>query len=188
MTSGLGVRYPRRTVAQLSEVTDPAFLDGLEGWTLEEVRERRDGATEIETGLSYLRRIVQGRLDIVLAEQGHRRTGDGADVSQLVEELPSILSDNVHAPGLGRLPARLGPGRLDPELESRLEEILPAAKLADLAGIADDDLAAAAGALAEFERSLSSKRREVFDVLDRLQEEIVRRYRSGEATVDSLIR
>jgi hypothetical protein len=174
-------------VSQLSEVTDPSFLDGLQGWTLEELRARRADATATETGLSYMRRILQGRLDIVLAELEHRRTGDLADAAKLVEELPSILSGNVHAPGLGRLTTVLAPGELDPDLEERMERVLPAAKLAGLTGITDGELAEAACALAELERSVSATRRAVLDVLDRLQEEVVRRFRTGEATVDSLI-
>jgi hypothetical protein len=174
-------------VAEVSEVTDPAFLDGLEGWTLQEVRSRREEVNETETGLSYLRRIVQGRLDIVVAEQGHRRTGERADVSELVDELPSILAGNVHAPGLGRFPTLLGPGRLDRALEEHLENILPEGRLANLSDASEEELAATAGALADFERSVSSTRRAVLDVLDRLQDEIVRRYRTGEATVDNLL-
>jgi hypothetical protein len=174
-------------VAQLSEVTDPGYLDGLEGWTLDEVRSRRNEATEIETGLSYLRRIVQGRLDIVLAAQAQRDHVGHGDVSDLVEDLPAILGGNVHAPGLGRLPARLGPGEIDDALERRLEEILPAARLSAVSDLAVAELREAAGQLTEFERSVSTQRRAVLDVLDRLQDEIVRRYRTGEATVDSLL-
>lgn len=174
-------------MAQLSEVTDPAYLEGLETWTLDEVRSRRDEATETETGLSYLRRIVQGRLDIVVAERRHRDHGERADVSELVDELPSILSGNVHAPGLGRLPALIGPGEIDATLEHRLEEILPASHLAHLPDLSDEELRGAATDLTEFERSVSIQRRAVLDVLDRLQDEIVRRYRTGEATVDSLL-
>jgi hypothetical protein len=174
-------------VAQLSDVIDPGYLEGLESWTLDDVRARRDEATEIETGLSYMRRIVQGRLDIVAAEQHHREHGGSSDVSKLVEELPAILSGNVHAPGLGRLPTILAPGEIDEVLERRLEEILPAARLASLPELPEDELRLAAGGLTEFERSVSAQRRGVLDVLDRLQEEIVRRYRTGEATVDSLL-
>ena len=174
-------------MVQLSEVTDPGYLDGLESWTLEDVRAHRDTATELETGLSYLRRIVQGRLDIILAEQHHRDHGERADVHALVEELPSILSGNVHAPGLGRLPVLLAPGEIDPGLEQRLEEILPAGRLGGLIELTDEDLSTAVDRMTEFERSVSGQRRDVFDVLDRLQEEIVRRYSSGEATVDSLL-
>ena len=174
-------------MAQLSEVTDPDFLEGLESWSLADVRARRDTATELETALSYLRRIVQGRLDIILAEQHHREHGERADVHDLVEELPTILSGNVHAPGLGRLPTLLAPGEIDSALEQRLEEILPAGRLAALNDLSDDDLHTAVEGMTEFERSVSGQRRAVLDVLDRLQEEIVRRYRTGEATVDSLL-
>lgn len=174
-------------MAQLSEVTDPGYLDGLEQWTLADVRARRDEATETETGLSYLRRIVQGRLDIVVAEQRHREQGERADMSELVDELPTILSGNVHAPGLGRLPTLMAPGEMEPTLERRLEEILPASRLAKLPDLSEDELRTAATELTEFERSVSVQRRAVLDVLDRLQDEIVRRYRTGEATVDSLL-
>lgn len=168
-------------------MTDPGYLEGLEGWTLAEVRSRREAVNVTETGLSYLRRIVQGRLDIVFAEQRHREHGEVADVSELVDELPSILSGNVHAPGLGRLTTLLAPGDMDPELERRLEKILPAAQLGSLPGLPEEELRRAATDLMEFERAVSHERRAVFDVLDRLDEEMVRRYRTGEATVDSLL-
>jgi hypothetical protein len=130
---------------------------------------------------------VQGRLDIVVAEQGHREHGERADVSELVDELPSILSGNVHAPGLGRLPTLLAPGEIDPNLERQLEDILPAARLSNLPEMSEDALRESANGLTDFERSVSTQRRAVLDVLDRLQDEIVRRYRTGEATVDSLL-
>lgn len=174
-------------MVQLSDVTDPAYLEGLEGWTLQEVRARRAEATEAETGLSYLRRIVQGRLDIVAAERTHRSHGERARLSELVEELPTILSGNVHAPGLGRLPALLAPGEVDAGLERQLEEIMPASRLGALSEMGEDDLERTAERLNDFERSVSSQRRAILDVLDRLQDEVVRRYRTGEATVDSLL-
>ncbi|MGH9114882.1 MAG: aerial mycelium formation protein [Acidimicrobiales bacterium] len=175
-------------MVQLDDVTGPNYLDGLETWSLADVRARRDEATEVETGLSYLRRMVQGRLDIVLAEQHRRQTGEGSgDVADLVDRLPAILGDHVHAPGIGRLPALMGPGQVDAGLAARLEEVLPAARLGSLPDMNDVHLATAASGLDQIERSVSSQRRAVFDVLDRMQEEIVRRYRSGEATVDSLL-
>lgn len=175
-------------MARLDEVLAPGYLDGLEGWSLEDVRTRRDEATEVETGLSYLRRIVQGRLDILLAEQRRRREGGGGDgLTALLEELPSILSDHVHAPGLGRLPALMGPGELDAELEARLEAVIPASHLASIDSLDDAEVSTACGGLVELEKAVSAQRRAVFEVLDRLQDEIVRRYGTGEATVDSLL-
>lgn len=174
-------------MVRLADVTDPAYLDGLEGWTLDVVRARKDEATEIETGLSYLRRIVQGRLDIVRAETHRREGGTHGNVSELVDDLPNILGDHVHAPGLGRLPTHMGPGQLDAELEAELGSVLPEARLGVLPDLSNDELESGASGLAELERKISTHRRAVFDVLDRLQEEIVRRYRTGEATVDSLL-
>jgi hypothetical protein len=174
-------------VVQLDDVTNPAYLEGLEGWPVAQVRARRDEALEVETGLSYLRRMVQGRLDIVLAEESSRRQGQAGDLGDLVERLPGILGDRVHAPGLGRLPALMGPGELDAELEERLDSLLPASRLDSLDELEQAELASASSGLESLERSVSSQRRAVLDVLDRLQEELVRRYRTGEATVDSLL-
>ena len=165
----------------------PGYLQGLESWPLDELRSRRDQATVVETGLSYLRRIIQGRLDIVLAEQRRREAGEQESLTELVGQLPSILSEHVHAPGLGRLPALMGPGELDDGLQERLEGAMPESRLANVTEVGDPELHAAGDRLVELEREVSGLRRSVFDVLDRLQEEIVRRYRTGEATVDSLL-
>jgi hypothetical protein len=155
---------------------------------LSDVRARRDEAVEVETGLSYLRRLVQGRLDIVQSERHRRLHGDAAvALGDLVDRLPEILGDKVHAPGLGRLPALMGPGEIDHELELRLEAALPGARLGALDTIGDSDLEQAFAALDELQRSVSDDRRAVLDVVDRLQEELVRRYRTGEASVDSLL-
>lgn len=174
-------------MVRLADVTDPSYLDGLEGWPLDDVRARKDEATEVETGLSYLRRIVQGRLDMVKAVLERREGGESGDASALVEDLPQILGDHVHAPGLGRLPTHIGPGDLDPELQEQLEAVLPESHLAQLPELPDDELESSSSGLSELERVISTHRRAVFDVLDRLQEEIVRRYQTGEATVDSLL-
>jgi hypothetical protein len=165
----------------------PGYLQGLESWPLDDLRSRRDEATVVETGLSYLRRIIQGRLDILLAEQRRREAGEQESLTELVDQLPSILSEHVHAPGLGRLPALMGPGELDEGLQARLEEAMPENRLANVTDLDGTELASAGDRLVELEREVSGLRRAVFDVLDRLQEEIVRRYRTGEATVDSLL-
>ncbi len=175
-------------MALFDDVIDPGYLDGLKSWPLEDLRARRDESNEIETGLSYLRRIVQGRLDIVLATQVRRQRGDEAmDVAHLVDELPTILAEHVHAPGLGRLPSLIGPGALNEELEARLEAILPASRLSELDGAPEDELAELARGLDDLEKAISGERRAVLDVIDQLQEEIVRRYSTGEATVDNLL-
>jgi hypothetical protein len=175
-------------VVQLDEVLAPGYLDGLPDWPIERVRARRNDATTVETGLSYLRRIAQGRLDIVLSELHRRQHGEpSGDLAELVGQLPEILGDRVHAPGWGRLSAQMAPGELDRDLSARLEAVLASDKLDDLQDFDAEDLAAVSDAFYDFERAVSTLRHQVFDVIDRLQEELVRRYRTGEATVDSLL-
>lgn len=173
---------------RFDDLLDPGFLDGLIDLTLDELRARRATAIEVETGLSFLRRVVQGRLDIVLAEIARREAGgEPGDIADLVKRLPSILGERVHAPGLGRLPTFLAPGELDHELVGRLDAILAPERLGDLPELAEDELSSVADRLGTFEHDVSARRRRLHEVLDRLQEEIVRRYRTGEATVDSLL-
>src|SRR5690348_479128 len=68
---------------------------------IEEIREMRADAEQEETNLSYLRRLLQGRVDILRAELA-RRDGTGPGGS-LVDALPQILADErLPSRGLGR--------------------------------------------------------------------------------------
>src|SRR6516165_2273857 len=98
------VPSPRMGVSPLDDVLDPGFLDGISALPIEEVRLRRRQANELEADLSYLRRLVQGRLDILLDESRRRDSGGSGDLSTLVGRLPEILGARVHMPGRGQLP------------------------------------------------------------------------------------
>ncbi len=175
--------------SEIEEITAPAFIADLTAVPLVEVRARRDRANEIETGLSYLRRLVQGHLDIVMAEQHRREAGEAAgDVSDLVRRLPAILGEHVHAPGSGRLPTLMAPGGGALDHSARLEAIVPLDQLSALPELSDADLHGVVERLDALEREVSGQRRGIHEVLDYLQAEIVRRYRTGEATVDNLLR
>jgi hypothetical protein len=176
------------TSASLDEILEPSYVTDLTTLPFEELRSRRELANEVETGMSYLRRLLQGRLDIVNAESSRRASGEVAgDLHDLVDRLPAILGDHVHAPGFGRLPTLLAPGDIEAGLQTRLDAIVSPARLADLPDAPDDELASIARALGDFEREVSGTRKAVQVVEDRIKEEIVRRYRSGEATVDALL-
>lgn len=145
-------------------------------------------ADEVETGYSYLRRLVQGRLDIVSAEAGRRERGDQpADPSELVSRLPGILADHVHAPGLGRLSQLMGPGSVPVDLERRLDSIVTTQQLAALADLDDTAMDRLLGELGDLEREVSGRRRRLHQALDAVQAEIVRRYRDGGQSVDGLL-
>jgi len=175
--------------ASLDDFLDPNFLDGLTGWPLDRVRALRDEAQQVEGGLSYVRRMVQGRLDIVGAELERRREGgDPADLSGLIAQLPDLLADPQRSSAAApRSPRSLEVGTVSDELAAQLDQIVDVDALADLRSLDDEALTATVGRVVDFEHWVSERRHRVQGVLDALQAEIVRRYRDGEATVDSLL-
>lgn len=173
--------------ATVARILDPSYLDGLEAKPIEDLRSMRTECQAVETGLSYLRRVVQGRLDIVAGELARRRDGgDPADISGLIDRLPEILADRTRSPGFGRLPQTLATGDPDPDLVDRLEAIC-GTDLDHLPDAGDERLVTLREDLAEFEHDVSGRRRELFDRIDAIQAELTRRYRTGEASVESLL-
>ncbi len=174
--------------SDLAALLDPGYLGDLTRRTMDDVRAMRTECQEVETGLSLLRRMVQGRLDIVGLELGRRAEGgDPADLPDLIARLPAVLSDRTHAPGIGRLPQMMAPGELPEGLEAELDAIVGAGHLAHLPRVDDDHLRSMADDLAALEQKVSGHRHELFQRIDALQAEITRRYKSGEASVDSLL-
>jgi hypothetical protein len=173
---------------RIDALLDPVFLDGLESMPLGEIRSRRATCLVVEDGLSYFRRLVQGRLDIVLAE-AHRREAGGirGDVAALVGRLPEILGDHPRGPSNGRLSALLDPDDFDGAQIGRLDAIVDGDRLAGLPDLGEGELRATIDALEALEMEASGTRRALHEVMDRLQQELVRRYKTGEATVDSLL-
>jgi hypothetical protein len=132
--------------------------------------------------------MVQGRLDIVGVELTRRAEGgDPSDLPDLIARLPQVLSDRTRAPGVGRLPQMMAPGELPEGLEAELDAIVGAGHLSDLPAVDDDRLRSMADALAELEQRVSGHRHDLFERIDALQAEITRRYKTGEASVDSLL-
>src|SRR5215217_1338650 len=82
---------------RIDRVLDPRFTDGVERLDLAELRARREEAEAEEADVSYLRRLLQGRLDILRAELERRSAGGDQDVAGLLAGLPAILTDD--APG-----------------------------------------------------------------------------------------
>jgi hypothetical protein len=164
------------------------LVDDLTALSMEELRAKRAESQTTEVGLSYVRRLAQGRLDIVAAEQRRRAEGgEPVDHDHLVESLSGILGDHLTAPGNGRLPQLLGPD-LDEVDTSGLDAIAGPGRLAGLTELTDADLAELLEQLAAFEADVSAKRRALFEQIDALQAEITRRYKSGEASVETLLR
>ncbi len=174
--------------SELDRILSNEYLGDLEQRSLDDVRAMRTECQTIETGLSYVRRLVQGRLDIVGVElQRRHEGGDPGDLSVLIGKLPEILSDRTRNPGFGRLPQLMAPGEADAELEAELQDIVAGHDVESLPSLSDEALGELRERLEEFERTVSAKRRDVFERVDALQAEITRRYRTGEASVESLL-
>lgn len=173
---------------ELERILAEGYLAELSSLDLSDIRARRAECQAIETQLSFLRRMVQGRHDIATGEIERRRNGGSAsDVSDLVERLPEILADRIHAPGPGRLPVMMEPGELNSRLDRELDAITEAANLDAPDQVTDGDLARAAEQLQALEHEVSTLRRAMFDRIDALQAELTRRYRDGETSVDELL-
>jgi hypothetical protein len=181
------------SISPIEQLISPSFVQNLSSLSLEEVRNRRTRCQDAEEALSLQRRLVQGRLDIVQAEVVRRAGGrDASDVASLVEALPDILVERGNR--------QLGPGRLTSFQESgedlgadfevftaRLDAVVDGSRLSNLGQEKDENLRSIADELDQIEKEISAKRNALHGHIDLLQEEVVQRYKSGAASVDSLL-
>lgn len=190
------------TADELNTLCSPSYLDGLSDAPVTELRARRESCQQAELVLSYVRRVLQGEIDLVLAQLELRSTGAHSDIGRLVEELPSILASSTPT---GGEPAHLPLPGMDEITESgdelALEELLgvvvasessgsqPGGLLpgANLVTFSDDELQASLSRLKEAESGVSRKRRTLHEHIDEIQAAIVDRYKSGAADPDSLL-
>ncbi|MEI8081672.1 MAG: aerial mycelium formation protein [Actinomycetes bacterium] len=162
----------------------PEPADDLTSLGLDELRRKRKEADKEEQELSYIRRLLQGRMDIIEAEI-RRRRGEG---EELIDSLPRILAGNQGAarrPAQGRFLANEDPTGADDAHEG--ESALTDGSIADIASQDDRELLQALDSLRAHERSVSDGRARVHELIDRLSAELTRRYRDGTAQVDELL-
>ncbi len=161
---------------RIDRITSDAYLEGIASRSLAEVRSLRDECREEETGLSFERRLLHGRMDILRAEL-ERRTGGG---ESLIDRLAAILAGDDEPSTRGAYPGK------DPIIDfdqpkRRVEKLISDDTLANVGTLPADDLEKIIGLLSDAEREVSESRRAVQRVLDSLNAEIARRYKSGEA-------
>lgn len=168
---------------RIDRVTAPDYLDALEDRTVPELRDLRDECRAEEDELSYVRRLLQARLDITRGELARRTEGGQTD---LVQALPRILADR-RPPGSrhARAVGLFSPG--DNRGRRSYDALTSDASIGRLPDLGDDELRELADRLEEEERRVSGLRRAVLDHLDTLQGELARRYRAGDVGVDDLV-
>lgn len=159
----------------VTEMPDPRDMSLLELRSLRQRLQHEDDA------VSYARRVAQARLDLLKSEAVHRSETSDAEATA---ELRSVLSQ--HLTGGPARPPRPTEDLSDHPLAVELDEICSAGGFGHLKELDDAELAALTEAIAAFEARVSSDRRARFDRLDALSAELVRRYRDGEADVESI--
>ncbi len=123
---------PRRRRADV--ILEPSYVEGLGDKTIEDVRAMHEECMEVETEVSYVRRLAQARIDIVQAELDRREAG--GTIGDLVAALPQILADEGPRgdPVTSRLPRHLAPA---PAIEWKrgLERLITDATLVEPADV-----------------------------------------------------
>jgi hypothetical protein len=173
----------RRLVERL---IDPSFREGLRERSLTELRAARAECHEGEVELSFERRLCQARIDILSAEIEQRH---GETSGTLVDRLPQILATQreTQAGLSSRAPDLTIPRNADVQ-RRRVEEIVGEQALARLPDVPEEELKSIITSLAKHEAAVSERRKRVHEVMDEIQEEIVRRYTSGEADPSEALR
>ncbi|KNB51954.1 hypothetical protein AC230_13490 [Streptomyces caatingaensis] len=179
----LNARPPSQRSGRLADVP----VRSLGELRLAEVRAVRREARQEEADLSYVRRLLQGRIDILRAELA-QRAGTAAEGAEqpLVDRLPEILADGPSAHRSSARHVTVGTPHAE-EYRRLAEDMLAEVALSDLAARTDSELRAARRRLAAYERHVSARRRQLQRTADDCGAEIARRYREGEAQVDDLL-
>jgi hypothetical protein len=159
---------------RIDRIRDPSYLDGIESRSLEDVRARRDESMAEREYLSLLRRLVQGRAEILKAELASRGSDDDR---RLVDRLSEILASDQPVTSRGEAMKVSLPEEEMLLARRRIERLVADAGISDPSELDDDSLKDAVEVLAGEEREVSAQRGDVHRVLDALQDELKRRYK-----------
>lgn len=182
--TGAGAAVPP-VVSDPETVLPSDQLGDLGALSTARLRELRAVCEDAEEGVSYARRLLQGRLDLLRAEL--ERRGDGGS-AELLDALPTILAaderstDQLHARSTRVRVPESAHGHTDLMDQVVSESLLSRIDTAELEEI--ERVVIAAG---DHEQMLSSLRRAWFDRIDALRDELAARYKDGRADVADLL-
>lgn len=159
---------------RIDRIRDPSYLGGLPDLSLEDVRARRDECMAEREYLSLLRRLVQGRAEILKAELSSR---GGGDDRPLVDRLSEILASDQPASSRGEAMHVSLPEEEMSLARRRIERLVADAGISDPTELDDVRLREAVDVLGREEGEVSAQRSDVLQVLDTLQDELKRRYK-----------
>jgi hypothetical protein len=147
--------------------------------TLADIRAQRNALQGEEDAISFVRRLAQGRLDLVQDEQRRRASGSQQTAGSLTDRLADVFGQQ-HGGGSAR-PPRETNVPADHPLVLELDQLCEHYQFESMENIDDKSLDELAGALGMFEKSCSGQRHDLFEKIDALTAELVRRVREGGA-------
>lgn len=164
---------------RLDIVLEPEYVEDLPLDSLEGLGDKRRLVDELETEVSYFRRILHSRLDLLRFELARRR---GEETRSLIDALPDLLAGGlVGDPGgggnpLGRIRGEFAPKL--PEVERRYARITEDDFLTRLPELSASDLEVIESDLEAIGVDLSSTREHLHSVHDAIVTELGARYRA----------
>lgn len=174
-----------RNERRQDRLLDVALLESASGLATADLRYRRDDCRALEAELSYARRLLQGKIDILASELKRRAAGGEPGIEDLVNRLPSILAEEpTNRVGAQRL--------LDSELPAnagyfRREAERLASGLSQIEHLSVEEISEIIDQLSQAERTVSEERRLAQRIIDGLNAELVRRYRKGDEDPSALL-
>ena len=145
-----------------------------------EIRARRQALQNEEDAISYVRRLAQGRLDLVRDEKRRRSTGSEMPQTSLEERLAEVFGQQ-HGGGSARPPRETNVSS-DHHLVKELDEVCAHYSFELLDSLDDSDLDELMGALEMFEKTCSQMRHNLFEQIDSLTAELVKKVRERGAS------
>jgi RsiG-like len=163
---------------RIDRVLASDYLAGLDARSLDEVRGMDRECTEIETELSYVRRLAQARIDILQAEADRRASG--GSLGDLIDALPKILADDAPRsdPAATRFADPLTPAT-EIDFKRGLERLISDATLANLPTISETELRTTLDQLRRLEEDVSANRSALHAVMDTLARDLAQRLAVG---------
>ncbi|MHB8513445.1 MAG: RsiG family protein [Actinomycetota bacterium] len=167
---------------RIDRITTPGYMTDIESRPMDELRSMKDESIEEESSLSYARKMIHARIEILRAELD-RRAGKGGS---LIDKLAAILADDGPQSSRGSFPT------LDPDLsiehpKRRIEKLISDDTLVKLDTLDSKEIDRIIATLSDTEREVSEQRKVVHEILDKINAEIVRRYSTGEADPADLL-
>lgn len=167
----------KRAVDRILEASYVADLADLE---VAELRRRREEADREEAWLSYVRRMLHGRIDILEGEGVITADGE-LDLQALIQSLSGQMGPGqyhanvevIESPGGGR---------------RAVERLIARAGLDDPAGLTEEQRRDRIAQLRDMEKDVSEARARVHEVQSLLAEELADRYKTGGVDAEGALR